>query len=355
MRSPANDFHAAVGAGELSRALKIYEVTDTESLSQSGQTTWSYTLRQLADALAAAASEALAEEVDGLFETIGLARVMADHVVWSDYGAYHPRTLHLWPDGHRYGEESPHGWDNPHAYTICGLRVQLFDAPVERAWSRAYHGEWRRFAEARRRYRAEQWHLEQQNQADAHRWTASYEDARRICEVCFENDGLFVETGLATREQTPAIPPWHAPALQAGVVDELVAKLKGGRFPGREKAARATAEHSYRRAVREYAAQACKQAGPDILRRLFGDRERANRRLRRGPADPMTRYDELEALARRRAKRPPNELLSTRDWRKLIAAHSRRPAGTEGMARYEARTAFRAELDPLLVELAKAS
>ncbi len=237
-----------------------------------------------------------------LLGQVGVRGALCDHIVWSDYSPQHPRTLHLFPDGHLFPEEEGVSRRSPGAVTACGRQITFRRASAN-TWERAWRGEWLQHYEALARYRSE---LEREKAEGGpprnHLFEPDYEMARRICPRCAEFHGLFLEC-LESANDEARWPPWRLAEISERVGQALGSQLREEREIGSiERARQVALEHWLREEIGSIARE-IKRRGPGPLRRLFGER------LSRSPS----LYDQW-AAACDQAGLEPHELLSESLW-----------------------------------------
>jgi hypothetical protein len=208
-----------------------------------------------------------------LLGQVGVRGELCDHVVWSSYSAQHPRTLHLFPDGHLFPDEEGVSRAVPGTLTACGRQIAL-RWNATRPWERAWRGEWLQHFEARARYREQ---VEQEKTEGGpprnHRFDPDYEMARRICPRCTKFHGLFLDC-LEPAEEGARWPPWRMAEVIQQVESVLGDRLRQGGEIGSLERARHIALEVWLGAEIELTAREVKRRGPGPLRRLFGERER---------------------------------------------------------------------------------
>ena len=221
-------------------------------------------------AFSAAASESL---MTWLLGQVGVRGELCDHVVWSSYSAQHPRTLHLFPDGHLFPDEEGVSRATPGTLTACGRQITL-RWNATRPWERAWRGEWLQHFEALARYRQQ---VEQEKTEGGprqnHHFEPDYEMARRICPRCTMFHGLFLDC-LEPAEEGARWPPWRMAEVTQQVESLLGDRLRQGGEIGSLERARHIALEVWLGAEIELTAREVKRRGPGPLRRLFGERER---------------------------------------------------------------------------------
>lgn len=241
-----------------------------------------------------------------LLDQVGVRGALCDHIVWSDYSPQHPRTLHLFPDGHLFPEEEGISRRSPGAVTACGKQVAFRRASTN-TWERAWRGEWLQHYEALARYRSE---LEREKAEGGrprnHLFEPDYEMARRICPRCAEFHGLFLEC-LESGSDDARWAPWRLVEISDRVGEALGNQLREEQEIGSLGRARQVALEHWLREEIESTAREIKRRGPGPLRRLFGER------FSRSPS----LYDQW-ATACDRAGLEPHELLSESLWIEML-------------------------------------
>ncbi len=258
---------------------------------------------ELSDSSARAAEPLMA----WLLDQVGVRGELCDHIVWSSYSAQHPKTLHLFPDGHLFPEEEGVSRASPDTLTACGKQITL-RWTATRPWERAWRGEWLEHYEAMARYkRRVEREKEEGGPLRNHRFEPDYEMARRICPRCAKFHGLFFEcfepAAVGTRW-----PPWRLAEVtqQAGSV--LEDQLREEREIGSLERARHVALEVWLHAEIELIAREIKRRGPGPLRRLFGERD---------PRSPSL-YEQWVASCEPSGLEP-HELLSELLWIEMLS------------------------------------
>jgi len=237
-----------------------------------------------------------------LMRDVAVRGFRCDHIVWSGYSAQHPRTLHLFPDGHLYPEEERAARQEWGPVTACGKQVLL--GPGDRSWYRAERGEWLEHYEALLRHKADQ--AERDEHSGFPYLDPNFESARRICGTCSTYHGLYLEC-LEPAQGASRWPSWKSVEMRKVVERRLSDRSeKGGVIKSLKSAQKLSMEAWLDVEIGALAAEV-KQRGAGPLRRLFGEREF------RSPS----RYEEW-AMRSQRAGLEPYELLSEAMWIQLL-------------------------------------
>jgi hypothetical protein len=263
-------------------------------------------IQNYVDGLIEDAGEASARWMERLLSEAGIRTALCDHIVWSDYSGQHPRTLHLFPDGHLYPEEDGVSRHTPYALTACGRPVVL-SWRNRNTWQRAYRGEWLEHYQSLQQYRADVWRRETEGEINASYFAAGRDEARRICDECAGLHGLFLEC-LEKEDDQPLWPPWRSAEIRQAAKAHLYDQLRHGHAVKDLKRARVLAHGARVRAEVEATAREAKRRGPGPLRRLFGDRE---------PRSPSV-YEQWASLCEA-VDLEPHELVSRTLWERLLA------------------------------------
>jgi hypothetical protein len=230
-----------------------------------------------------------------------------DHIVWSDYSAQHPRTLHLFPDGHLFPIEGGVSRRASGTLTSCGEQIVLSHART-RSWERAWRGQWLEHYEALRRYQEEVDQEKARGEPPRNRlWESDYEMARRICPDCAKFHGLFLEC-LERDDDDGRWAPWRLAEIRQQARLALSDRLKAGALIGNLRRARQTALEAWLRTEIDLIAREVKRRGPGPLRRLFGER---------GPESPSL-YERWSASCEP-VGLEPQELLSQSLWVRILS------------------------------------
>jgi hypothetical protein len=263
-------------------------------------------IREFADQLCDLSATSAQPLMSWLLEECSLRSRSCDHIVWSDYSAQHPRTLHLFPDGHLFPEEEGVSRQESATVTACGKQV-LLRWSANRSWQRAAPGEWLEHFEALVAYREKVGAHEAAGEELPYRFfDPDYQQARRICASCAAFHGLFLEC-LGSGPEPSRWPPWRLAEIREQAISTLADRLGAGRTIGTVKRAQEFALEAWLEAEVAITARELKARGPGSLRRLFGEREN---RL------PSQFQQWREAC--KPAGLEPNELLSQSLWERVL-------------------------------------
>ncbi len=245
---------------------------DQSELSFSDRLDISRRARELAGPLCDLSAKAAEPLMHWLLEEVGIRSPWCDHIVWSDYSAQHPRTLHLFPDGHLFLEEGPITRAMENSFTACGLQIHL-SWRVDRSWTRATPGEWLEHYHALVGYREKVEAHEAAGERLPYRaFDPDYQEARRICLKCAAYHGQSIEC-LDPGDETRRWPPWRFAEIRERTLSRALDRLgDGARIDSLESARRIVME-AWLDAEIAITATELKARGPGPLRRLFGDRQ----------------------------------------------------------------------------------
>lgn len=278
-----------------------------EALSFSKQIDARAQIGRFAEKLSGSSAQAAEPLMAWLLGQVGVRGELCDHIVWSSYSAQHPKTLHLFPDGHLFPEEEGVSRKTPGTLTACGKQITL-RWTATRPWERAWRGEWLQHYEALARHRKE---VEQEKAEGGpprnHRFEPDYEMARRICPRCAEFHGLFLECWESADAGT-RWPPWRLAEIAQQVGSLLESQLREDREVSSIERARHITLEIWLRAEIELIAREVKRRGPGPLRRLFGERNARSPSL----------YEQWIASCDP-AGLEPHELLSESAWVEVIS------------------------------------
>jgi hypothetical protein len=241
-----------------------------------------------------------------LLEAVGVRGYMCDHIVWSDYSAQHPRTLHLFPDGHLFPEEEGVSRNHPGTLTACGQQISLRWSGG-RSWYRAGRGDWLEYHDALIQYREKVARHEAAEEALPYRYfDPDYDQARRICERCAAFHGLFLEC-LESRDVSSRWPPWQMAEIREQAHFALRDQLRENRPVGTLERAQRIALEAWLAVELGVTARELRRRGPGPLRRLFGERSNGS----------PSRYEQWSAICEP-VGLEPHELLSQPLWEKVL-------------------------------------
>ena len=297
-------------AGSLGQAFRAYrsslEELSQEELSVSKEMSTKRQIRQFAEELCEFCERAAQPLMSWLLDEVGVRGISCDHIVWSDYSAQHPRTLHLFPDGDLFPEEEGVSRNHPGTLTVCGEQI-LLRWSAGRSWHRAGRGEWLEHYEALVKYREKVAQHEASGESLPYRYfDPDYDLARRICEKCAAFHGLFLEC-LESRDGGGRWPPWRLAEISRHAHSDLLDQLRTGRPIGSLKRSQRIALEAWLRAEVVATAREMKKRGPGPLRRLFGERDG------RSPS-PYENW----SVSCERVGLEPHELLSQALWEKVL-------------------------------------
>jgi len=246
--------------------------SDREDPSLIGRFDMSRRAREFAEPLCDLSAKDAQPLMCWLMEEAGIRGHWCDHIVWSDYSAQHPRTLHLFPDGHLFPEEGRVTRDMEGAFTACGEQVHL-SWRVDRSWTRAAPGEWLGHYRALIAYRekAEAYKSEGKEMPYLP-FDPDYDEARRVCRKCAAYHGLFFEC-LDVGDETRRWPPWRFAEIRERALSSVLDRLASGSEDGSLEDVRRVATGTWLEAEIAAIARELKTRGPGSLRRLFGDRQ----------------------------------------------------------------------------------